>query len=112
MAVSIRVARASDAPEIAELTRQLGYEVETSAVADRLSRILSRPDQEFLVAERDGQPVGWVHVVISEYVETGAFVVIGGLVVDRSYRRTGIGGLLMAHAEEWARKHGCSLVRL
>jgi len=112
MPVSVRIARASDAHDIAELTTQLGYEITASTAATRLSRILERPDQRFLVAELDGRPVGWVHVTISEYVESGAFVVIGGLVVDGHHRRKGIGTLLMARAEEWARQQGCSIVRL
>lgn len=68
----IRVAGASDAQYIAELTAQLGYDVTASS----------------------------------------AFVVIGGLVVDRSHRRGGIGRALMEHGEEWARKKECSVVRL
>ena len=47
-----------------------------------------------------------------EFVESAAFVVIGGLVVDRAHRKRGIGSLLMERAEEWARTQGCSLVRL
>jgi len=112
LAVSVRIARASDAHDIAELTAQLGYQVAASTVAARLARILERPDQRFLVAELDGRSLGWVHVAISEYVESGTFVVIGGLVVDRHHRRKGIGTLLMARAEDWARQQGCSVIRL
>jgi GNAT superfamily N-acetyltransferase len=112
MAVSIRAARTSDAHDIAELTLQLGYKVAEHDVAERLARILSRPDQQFFMAELDGQPVGWVHTAVTEFVESGAFVVIGGLVVDRAHRKRGIGSLLMARAEEWGRAQGCSIVRL
>ena len=51
-------------------------------------------------------------MVITEYVEADAFVVIGGLVVDREYRKQGIGRRLLVRAEEWAAQQGCSLVRL
>jgi GNAT superfamily N-acetyltransferase len=112
MAVSIRPARVSDADDIARLTGQLGYELAASDAAARLSRILSRPDQQFLVAAVDGRPVGWLHAAICEYVEAGTFVVIGGLVVDSSYRRKGIGRKLIEQAEDWAKKQGCSIVRL
>jgi GNAT superfamily N-acetyltransferase len=110
--LTIRPARPSDADAIAALTKQLGYDVEASTVADRLTRILTRHDQHFLMAEHDGRSVGWIHIVISEYVESGAFVVIGGLVVDRDHRKQGIGRTLLAHAEEWATRQGCSIVRL
>ncbi|MBI1872878.1 MAG: GNAT family N-acetyltransferase [Acidobacteria bacterium] len=109
---TIRAARTSDAQDIAQLTAQLGYDVTASSVTQRLSRILSRQDQYFLVAEVDGDLVGWMHAAISEYVESGAFVVIGGLVVDGNHRRKGIGRALMKHGEEWAKKQGCSVVRL
>ncbi len=83
-----------------------------STMSERLSRILARADQRLLVAELDGPVVGWVHAVASEYVETGVFVIIGGLVVDRQHRGQGIGRLLMADAETWARGRGCAVVRL
>jgi GNAT superfamily N-acetyltransferase len=109
---SVRPARMSDADDVARLTVELGYDTDTASIARRLSHLLSRPDQQFFVADSAGRVVGWVHVLISEYVELDPFVVIGGLVVDRAYRRKGIGRLLMQHAEEWAKENGCSIVRL
>jgi predicted N-acetyltransferase YhbS len=111
-AVAIRAARASDAADVARLTTQLGYELNESDAADRLSRILVRDNQQFLVADLDGHAVGWVHVVLVEYVEAEAFALIGGLVVDSAYRRSGVGRALMERAETWARERGCAIVRL
>ena len=51
-------------------------------------------------------------MLIVEYVETGAFVTIGGLVVDREYRGQGIGRRLLSEAEQWAAQQGCAIVRL
>ena len=110
--ITIRVARASDAGEIARLTAHLGYDLTELDAADRLSRILARDDQQFLVADVGGGAVGWVHVVFAEYVDAEAFIVIGGLVVDRQHRRLGVGRALMNRAESWARERGCSMVRL
>jgi GNAT superfamily N-acetyltransferase len=110
--MTTRTAQVSDAQAIAALTVQLGYETSGDAVADRLTRLLARADQRFVVAEAGGRLVGWVHVQIAEYVESGAFAVIGGLVVDRAHRREGIGAALMAQAEAWAREQGCAVVRL
>jgi GNAT superfamily N-acetyltransferase len=109
---SIRPAQRSDARAIAELTMQLGYEVAPPLVAERLARMLAQGDQQFLVAETDGDVVGWVHVDTIEYIETGRFAVIGGLVVDRHHRKKSLGRQLMTAAETWAREHGCSIVRL
>jgi GNAT superfamily N-acetyltransferase len=110
--MTIRAARASDAAEIAHLTTQLGYDLTEGDAADRLSRILVRDDHRFFVADVDGRALGWVHVVFTEYVDAEAFVMIGGLVVDRNHRRRGIGRALMNRAETWARERGCSMVRL
>lgn len=112
MPVLIRTARASDADEIVRLTADLGYDVAPADAAARLSRILTRADQQFLVAEFDGRPVGWLHLGVVEYIETGAFAVINGLVVDSSCRGQGIGRLLLEWAEDWATKQGVSIVRL
>ena len=56
------------------------------AVADLL-----RDNQQLFVADLDSRAVGWVHVVLAEYVDAEAFVVIAGLIVDRNHRRLGIG---------------------
>ncbi|MGH9387549.1 MAG: GNAT family N-acetyltransferase [Vicinamibacterales bacterium] len=112
MALAIRPALVSDADDIAALTRQLGYELASVDAAPRLSRLLSRSDQLLLIAEIDGRAVGWIHAGLWEDIEAEAFVVIGGLVVDRGHRRQGIGQMLIERAEEWAREQGCSIVRL
>lgn len=112
MAVTIRAAQNSDAEAIAALTIQLGYRVEASGVADRLSRILSRTDQQVLVADSGGRAIGWIHVVATEAIDSPPFVLIAGLVVDRTSRHQGIGRQLVAQAEKWALRQGCSIVRL
>ena len=110
--VTIRVGRQSDAGEIAQLTTQLGYDLTEADAAVRLSRILPRDDQRFFVADFDGCAVGWVHVVLVEYVDAEAFALIGGLVVDKVHRGSGIGRALMNGAENWARERGVSMSRL
>ena len=112
MAISIRLARVSDAEDVARLTAQLGYQVELPALKARLSRILARTDQRFFIAEIDGRPAGWLHAAVSDYVEAETFALIGGLVVDAQHRGKGIGTLLMQQAEDWCRQQGCSIVRL
>jgi GNAT superfamily N-acetyltransferase len=80
--------------------------------ATKLARILSRSDHQFLIADAEGRAVGWLHAAITEYIEADPFVVVGGLVVDGNHRGQGIGRMLLEHAEEWARKQGCSIVRV
>src|SRR5262245_2941280 len=112
MSLSLRLARVSDAAEIARLTAHLGYDVDASTAEARLARILLRQDQRFWVAELDGRPVGWLHAAIEELVESGAFVHITGLVVDQGHRKQGVGACLLEQAERWAREGGYPMVRL
>jgi GNAT superfamily N-acetyltransferase len=111
-AYMIRLARPTDADEIVHLTNQLGYDIRSPETAERIRRIVSRDDQKFLVAVIDDRPIAWVHATILEVVESEAFVIIAGLVVDKNYRRQGIARLLMSHVEEWARQRECFIVRL
>lgn len=110
--MNLRPARQEDATAIASLVAQLGYKAAAPDVADRLARVLARSGQRFIVAESDGRVLGWVHVEVSESVDTGVFAHVAGLVVDRAYRRQGIGAALMAEAEGWARQQGCAVIRL
>jgi GNAT superfamily N-acetyltransferase len=109
---AIRIARLDDVTRIVELTAQLGYDVSPEAADERLRRILQRPDDRFLVADDEGAAVGWLHAVVADYLETGPFVVIAGLVVDTTMRKRGIGGALLSAAEQWAVERGCQIVRL
>ena len=109
---AVRIARIDDDARIAELTAQLGYEVTQEAADERLRRILQRRDNRVLVAEHEGRVAGWLHAVIADYIETGPFVVIASLVVDRTMRKRGIGRALLSSAEQWAVERGCQVVRL
>jgi GNAT superfamily N-acetyltransferase len=110
--MTTRPARKEDAPAIAALVTQLGYDAVPGEVAERLARLLMKSDHRFVVAEADGRLLGWVHVELSESVDSDTFALIAGLVVDRSHRRQGVGAALMAEAEAWARQHGCAMMRL
>src|SRR5262245_59950877 len=117
MSISIRLARPSDADQIAALTAQLGYDVAPHAAAERLGRILLRRDQRFWVAELAADPdppgvVGWLHAIVTEHVESESHIHIAGLVVDSDHRGTGIGTRLLEQAERWAAEEGCLVVRL
>ena len=112
MPISIRPACVQDAHDVARLTGQLGYNTTPAEATARLTHILARWDQRFLIADVDGQAAGWLHAAIAEFIEAEPFAVIAGLVVDRDHRRQGIGRLLIEAAEVWARERGCSLIRL
>ncbi len=111
MSVSIRLAQVADTDHLVRLTAQLGYDITTEEASARLQRVLERPDHRFFIAD-DGRPVGWLHAARVEYFESGACVVINGLVVDSDCRGAGIGRLLLQQAEQWAREEGIGIVRV
>lgn len=96
------------------LCQHLGYPASPAEVQQRLGQIQHDERHAVYVAELPNrrQVVGWVHVYTRQLLLTDLQAEIGGLVVDEGHRHSGIGRLLMQHAEEWARKKGCEAVTL
>jgi GNAT superfamily N-acetyltransferase len=103
----IRAAQASDAGEIARLATLLGYPSDADAILERLGRLQYSADDRIAVASASTRPStalgGWMHVARRGTLESGEFVELLGLVVDTAARRGGVGRLLAAEAERWAR---------
>jgi len=108
----VREMTAADAAGVAVLTGQLGYESSTAAIARRFAGLASVPESLVMVAERDRELVGWVHVLVQRRLEVDPFAEIGGLVVDDRARGAGIGAALVAAAESWARAQGLTAMRV
>ncbi|HEX9009910.1 MAG TPA: GNAT family N-acetyltransferase [Holophagaceae bacterium] len=111
-ALTIRPARPGDADRLACLTGQLGYPAPPEAIQDRLDRLMAVEDQVVLVAEGDGEVVGWAQVGRGLTLESGAQAELVGLVVDEAWRGRGIGAALVAAAEDWARDRGLPRLRV
>jgi GNAT superfamily N-acetyltransferase len=85
----------------------LGYPVEESSLADRLSRLLVRPTDAVFVAQLgSGDVVGWIHAAEQELLESGRRCEILGLIVQPGHRGAGIGRALVEWAEHWAGSRG------
>ncbi|MGO8677405.1 MAG: N-acetyltransferase family protein [Limisphaerales bacterium] len=103
----IRSGRERDCSEIARLASQLGYPVSGEAMRTRLRSLLASPGNVVLVAESaDGELVGWIHGVLSQFLDSDRRVEIGGLVVDERHHRRGVGRDLVERVEAWAVEHG------
>ena len=107
----IRAMAPSDRVTVANLVRQLGYEVTEDEVEGRIQAIVGRDDHLLLVVDF-GVTVGWVHAYEVSLVEAERFVEVGGLVVSDTARRRGTGTLLMIEVEKWARERGIGTIRL
>lgn len=107
----MREALTGDAPRISALAMQLGYEVPVAHVELYMQR--EDPNRALLVAvvPRAGV-IGWVAVSERYSLLSSQRADIEGLVVEDEYRSNGIGELLVDAAETWARRRGCTTLRL
>jgi GNAT superfamily N-acetyltransferase len=107
--IAVRDAAAGDAAAMAALLGELGYAVPTAAAAERLAR----PDERVLVAVMDGRVAGLVALTVGwQLPHEGPVARITALVVSAWARGRGVGGGLLARAEELAAAAGCEGVEL
>src|SRR5579871_4332979 len=115
--IEIRFARPSDLDQLARLRHSLWPESPVEEHARELELILARrmPDTfplSVLVAAADGIIVGFLEVRLRSHAdscnESWPVGYVEGWFVAEPYRRQTIGAQLLAAAEDWARKQGCS----
>ena len=103
--MSVREAFISDAEAINQLALELGYSCSSiAATKQRLSDIISTTNDKVWVFERQGSVVGWLHAFVALKLASPSFVEIGGLVVDSTCRRNGIGRSLVEQTQKWAKE--------
>jgi diamine N-acetyltransferase len=84
---------------------------------DYYASLLENVDVAIFLAECEGQPAGFVHVLVRDapaypIMVPRRFAVIDTLVVTATFRGGGIGKALMKKAEEWAANRGAAAVEL
>jgi GNAT superfamily N-acetyltransferase len=103
----IRTAINADAARLARLSGVLGYPVSPEAMAQRLDRVLARPEDVIFVAdEPPAGIIGWIHGAERDTLESDLRCEILGLVVDSRHRSRGVGRGLVAAIEQWAAARG------
>jgi GNAT superfamily N-acetyltransferase len=108
--IRIRTAAVADAPAMARLAAQLGYDASATEIAARLGTLLRLASHFIAVAEIDGDVVGWIAAEHRILLGSEARVEIVGLVVASSRRRSGIGRALVGAVEQWQQDRGLSTV--
>lgn len=103
--LAVRLATLEDAEAIHLLSALLGYADSPSGqTTERLRSLLASETDAVWVAESAGQLLGWVHAFVAHRLASAAFVEIGGLVVDDTARRSGVGRALVQCVSEYAQK--------
>jgi GNAT superfamily N-acetyltransferase len=111
--IRIREAKKSDSPDIARLVTQLGYPTSESEMKDRLTVLLPRPEYVIFVAESSGRMIGLIGAYLGYALEfDGTYGRLTGVVVDASFRASGVGKMLLERIESWLRKKGVRMVTL
>ncbi|CAM4268060.1 GNAT family N-acetyltransferase [Saccharibacillus endophyticus] len=102
-----------DAGRLIELFGQLGYPVSEEELSLRLTALRGREDYAIRVAERDGKLIGMIAFHSEKaLLQPTCEVRVMALVVAEQERGSGIGGRLLAEAEDWARDRNASYMRL
>ncbi|MBI3662354.1 MAG: GNAT family N-acetyltransferase [Acidobacteria bacterium] len=111
--LKVRKAALADAARIAALAGQLSYPSTAEEVERRLRDLPQDGSHAVFVAEDGaGRVVGWAHAYVHHFVGSDLRAEVAGLVVDETCRDTGVGKVLMARVEEWAREKGLAAVTL
>jgi len=102
-----------DVPALFRLNRiAMGYDYPQDKTAKQLEKLLKSGRDKILVAELDGQVVGYLHLVDYDLLYAGPMKNIMGIAVDPEFRRRGIGKALLEAGEDWARTDGAEGIRL
>ena len=112
----LKVAAEADVePALEQLTDHLN-DKQRQAFRDKLQRYVQKPDRDLILAVRGLQVLGLLCVIDQADFPPGLsgqnmnylrdFASVTQLLVHPSFRRQGIGGSLLAHAEAWARQRG------
>lgn len=111
--MTIRIARRSDAPRVAELLGELGYPSSAAESAARIAELSANAlHVVFVAADSSDAATGCLHACVRHQLASEPFVQVASLVVAEAHRGAGVGAELLARAEAWARAQGIRLVRL
>ncbi len=109
-AVTVRAIMREDAPAVALLSGQLGYETTSEEMRQRIEALPS--DHLALVACLNTEIVGWIEAEVAHHLQSPPHALITGLVVKDGVRSLGIGRRLCSEVERWTLQQGLDTVRV
>ena len=111
--MQIRKATMKDAEVLLSLYEDLGYPTTASKLARRLETILSQPHYGCLLAERNGEILGFLGYAKLFFFEAdGSYYRILALLVAKEARRQGIASRLIDELKKQAVKEGVKALTL
>lgn len=109
----IRDATTADAQALAQLNREeMGYDFSPEKTEKKLAALLTDGRNKILVAQCEGEVIGYVHLVDYDVMYAEHMKNIMGIAVNSRFRRMGVGSALLGAAEKWAKAAGAAGVRL
>jgi ribosomal protein S18 acetylase RimI-like enzyme len=96
----IRPVQTTDESALVALNQQLGYSLPAEDLAIQLKYLIDRSEHHVLIAEYDGQLVGYVHGQMTHRLTSPQFLEICALVVDARFRRKGVAKQLIHQLSE------------
>ncbi|MBP6014372.1 MAG: GNAT family N-acetyltransferase [Alphaproteobacteria bacterium] len=110
--MTIRLLAAADIPAAARLLTALDKTLTPATLGDRLAKLAGNEAHRVWVFEEGGAVVGVAHAFIRPALEKPCELVLQSIAVDPVRRNAGVGGVLVAEAEQWARALGLGAVAL
>ncbi len=109
--MTIRPATETDLPAWYALRIQLWPDADSPQDEEEMRVFLNDPAWRILLAEANGQVIGFLEAHLRDYAEgcdTEPVGYLEGWFVVESFRRRGIGAALVRAAEDWARRQDCA----
>ena len=100
------------AHDVCRLSDQLGYPLSTTQIENNINEITTSANYAAFVALYNLQIVGWVYAFRALLIESKPFIEIGGLIVDETFRNSGIGKKLVEKIKDWALEKAINEVRV
>ena len=109
----IRPATGADVPVLALLMNELGYPTTATEMQTRYEALQSHADYNTWVAVCNNQVVGMIGLLRNNYWEkNGIYIRVGALIVNKEYRKMGLGKALLQKSIDWAIELGAQQVIL
>ena len=110
--VNIIRINATDYKEVNLLNQELGHSYPIEKVRVRIEHIIENTNDIILVAEKGDEVIGYIHGSPYELLYSDSLLNVLGFVVKEKFRNIGIGNMLLANLEAWAKENNYCGIRL